>query len=193
MLRYRYVISGGQGGPYLAVMHFSNVLTDQTTVNAGATKVSGFWDAMKGFWDTGMSGSLQAGVDVIDPVTGDLIGQFSTGTSTHVGTLSPGGRLPPATQGIFRWNTGAFVGGRRIKGRTFFPGLNEAVNVDPGVPGGSWLLTTPPTAIGLLLAAGDPTFSVWHRPTPTAPGSVHVVTAGSVDTTKWAVLRSRRD
>ena len=193
MLRYRFVITGGIGGPYLAVMHFSETVANQTTADAGGAKVKNFWDAMKGFWDTDMSGSMSTDVDVIDPATGALTNQFTTTTATSTGTLTPGGRLPPQTQGIFRWNTTSFVAGRRIRGRTFFPGLNESVNTGAGVPGGSWTLTQPATAIGTLLAAGDPSFAVWHRPTPSAAGSVHVVSAGSVDTTKWAVLRSRRD
>lgn len=111
-----------------------------------------------------------------------------------------GDRLPPANQALVQWTTAGIVHNRRVRGRTFIPGVLESENQASGVPGPT--IGTPlQSAIDTFLSTMSGRLRIWSRPvdaahsTPTVParpGSAHAVLSGKT-ATYWAVLRSRRD
>jgi len=181
--RVRTSITGGQGGPYLSTLYF-NVVGGLTAANANAA-VGAFWLAVKGRVATGITMSTEAEVATIDIATGQVTGITAVTPVVNVGTAA-GDTCPPATQGLLRWRTGTYIGGREIRGRTFLPGVTETDNVN-GVPSASYISTVN-AAAAAMIADANSDFMVYSRKNfDAAPGL-----SGSV-WSQWAVLRSRRD
>lgn len=179
--RVRTEFRGVQGTPWLSTMMFGTVNSAQQSVNA----VGVFWNALDARMVNTITWRTLNDVEEVG-VGGELIGVTQTTPVTSVGQLAQD-PLPWATQGLIRWRTGAIIGGRELKGRTFIPGLSELDNGAQGDPAGT-LLTTIQNAADALIADVNSAFSVWSR----RHGQVRLATVGSaID--KWAVLRSRRD
>lgn len=116
---------------------------------------------------------------------------------TMTGATDP---LPRMTQALVQWTTEGIVHNRRVKGRTFIPGVLETENSITGLP--SSTINTPlQTAISTMLSSMTGRMRIWSRavtaanatPTvPARPGSAWPIVSGTVSP-KWAVLRSRRD
>ena len=132
----------------------------------------------------------------------------TTGVVTGTGTLSQplqtmtglGDQLPHMTQALIQWSTNGIVHNRRVRGRTFIPGVLEAHNSATGAPLPG--VGTPlQAAVDTFLSTMSGRLRIWSREvkaeqaTATVParlGSAHAVSAGKV-APYWAVLRSRRD
>ena len=183
MYRVRTVIAGAQGGAELSTMFF-NVTGGLTAANANAA-VGAFWLAAAGAMSSSYSATTEGEVAEIDIATGNVTGLVAVTPITHTGT-SAAYRLPPATQGLIRWRTGTYVGGREIRGRTFIPGLTQDDNTS-GVPS-SGMLSGLQTAANNLISDPLTDFVVYSRKNRDA--------APVISGTPWAefaVLRSRRD
>lgn len=184
MLRIRTTFSGTTGAPWLNTLYVGNPDT-QVNADAAVAAVGAFWGAVDNFMNTSVLWATLAEVDILT-TTGDKTGSLFTTPQTGAGG-TVGDFLPLATQGLVNLRTGVFIGGREVRGKIYIPGLTEASNTSSG----TWLGTqvaAVQTAVNTLLAAGDPAFGVWSR----LHGSISPATAGTV-TSKWAVLRSRRD
>lgn len=110
-------------------------------------------------------------------------------------------QLPWQTQGLIQWTTAGLVHNRRVKGRTFLPGVTENQNAANGIP-----LPAVDTPVEAALATFMSTMAgkqrVWSRKfvqedpekveeNPSRPGSAHQVTQAAL-APYWATLRSRR-
>jgi hypothetical protein len=128
--------------------------------------------------------------DIIDPLTGDLMGTW-TGTNPGdvVGTDSG---IYSAPSGLaVTWLTGDVLDGRRLRGRTFMvPLASDVYALDGGI--GAGVLAAFVTDAAALVAAAAANFVVWHRPNPSHAGGYSVV-IGSRVSNKAAILTSRRD
>lgn len=143
-------------------------------------------------------------VATIDPellefneVDGVVTGAGST-VQAPVAMTGAGEHLPHANQLLIRWTTNGIVHNRRVRGRTFLPGAQEAHNSAVGEP--SSLVTNPvQSAITALLTTMTGRMRIWAQPvtvaTPTVParpGSAWPIQSGDI-APYWAILRSRRD
>lgn len=196
MYRVRNVFSGLQSTPYLATHYLD---TAGGTAQQAVDQVGQFWNDMDANMDSEISWATEALVDQINEANGDLVG--SSGTTPVTGTgASVGPILPFIVQGLMRWNTAGIVAGRRVKGRTFVPGLTEN-QVDNGV------LTAAVRAAfivhaGTYIGGLTSTPVVWARPfagnplaeppQPPRVGTMHTITSGDA-WNQLAGLRSRRD
>lgn len=183
MYRVRTQITGGQGGPYLSTMYF-NVIGGLTAANANAA-IGAFWLAVKGKVASGMVMATEAEVATIDIGTGEVTGLTPVTPVSNTGTAA-GDTLPPASQGLLRFRTGTFVGGREIRGRLFIPGACE-VDSTSGVPVAGYL-TTLNSAASALIADANSELVIYSK----AHRELGTVLSGSA-WSQWAVLRSRRD
>jgi hypothetical protein len=124
-------------------------------------------------------------VFLIDQATGEPTGIESTSTAQVLGaqTADP---LPWATQGLVRWTTGTFIGGRQVRGHTFIPGTTETDNT-LGVPNSTYL-TALDAAAATLIGTSGVTPVVYSRKNHSGWPIISRSTW-----TKWAELRSRRD
>jgi len=182
MIRITTEWNGVQGSPYYTNMFFDGTL--EAEADAAATAVGVFWTAIQDQIDTALEGEVLAEHAVIDPTTGQVTDLF-IGTPVTINCSNAGAALPPATQGLIRWRTGIYVGGREVRGRTFVPSPTETSNDAPGVPSAAYIADLQPAADTLVSSSG---LVVWSR----ANGQIAVVTGAQV-WQQWASMRSRRD
>jgi hypothetical protein len=104
-----------------------------------------------------------------------------------------GDALPYATQGLLRLGTAAFIGGRRVQGRQFIPGLTETANAGTPAQPTTSVMTSMQNAANLLGTTVVTPINqrVWHRPKLGTGGLSTPVITRSISPT-WAVLKSRR-
>lgn len=166
------------------VQHFYFSEPAGTAAQAHSAVVT-FWQGIANNMSNTLSFTVEGEVELVDEADGHVTGITSVSAVSGTGNLA-GDILPPATQGLIRWRTGAFVDGREIRGRTFLPAMLEA-NSTLGVPLSA--ITTSFTSYGSgLIANATSELLVYSR---TLHASATVVTASTW--TKWAQLRSRRD
>lgn len=184
MRRVRTVWSGVAGSPYYTNMYFTFV---QDQAVAAGTAVDLFWDALKAGIDTGVTARVEAEQAIVDDATGDTVDTETSGVAFETFGEDPGDPMPGFTQGLVRWQTATFVGGRRIKGRTFIPAVTEGSNQN-GVPVAGYVDRFP-DAIGDLIDSSSSfgPLRIFSRTNLTSA----VVISGSL-APSWSVLRSRR-
>lgn len=146
--------------------------------------VAAFWTELIARSHTSVTGTVsnQVGAYLDD---GTLVFVTPLGDPVDLVGGSSGDPLPPATQGLIEWTTGAVVGRRILRGRTFLPGMTEQYSTS-GIPTAEFKGFIN-TAIGNFGAAADG-FAIWS---PTHD-TFKTVTEGHC-WAEWAVLRSRRD
>lgn len=169
-------------GPAFSRFHFTTgLISDQDCVDA----VHDAYQELGAHLGGGLTYSVGSTVEYFDIVTGEI---QSLGVVTPWSLSGAGGTalLPFATQGLIRWRTGAYIGGREVRGRTFLPGWVEGES-DIGVPteGARAAMTN---FSGQLIVGGSSTYVCWTK----THGTAAAITNGD-PWTQWAVLRSRRD
>lgn len=155
------------------------------TASAAAAAARAFWQAAADVMSTQVVWTVEGEVELVDE-TGAITGVESTDPFTSNGS-STGDPLPIATQGLIRWRTGFFMGGRELRGRTFIPGVTEGLNGTDGKPNSGALIEMNQAPAALLGASGAE-FRIFSR---TKNASATVVSGSAW--TQWATLRSRRD
>lgn len=179
-LRVRTTWLGMLGSPYLSTMYFSG--NDQTAADGAVAAVAAFWGDLQGRISNQLDWQTLPDVDDIAP-GGGLQGIFNVTPATGSGGAA-GDPLPTANQGLIRWRTLNFTGGRNLRGRTFIPGPTEAFN-DQG-PISTYISQLQTAADNLL--GSSATLMIWSR----TYNGFHEAVVGSV-WNRFAVLRSRRD
>jgi hypothetical protein len=185
------------GGPGLSTFYFTvtggapGSSADATTV---AGRVRGAFDVAKTLLSTSTTVIVNPQVDVISDVTGDLVGGFSiTPPATVTGTVA-GNDGPTAIMAGMRLLTNDILGGRRVRGRSFFGPISGTLTNFPTPQAG---IVTALNAFGVALITATPPSAVapavvWNRPKPGVGGSMHQITSVTV-APDWWVMRSRRD
>lgn len=188
--RVRTVHSGLVGGPYLST-HYFDATSDGTQQDA-ATLVESFWDDLKAIIAIPNAMNVENVVQTVQETTGNIINEQPVTTVTLNGT-NPNNTEWTAKQGVLSFRTNSFVGGRRLYGRTFVP----------GVCGGSGEQQPVQAYIDAMTFAGQelidnsneincPMVAV-RRPkeAPFTPGAMAPMVSAT-GRNVWGVLRSRR-
>lgn len=180
--KVRSIWSGGPGGEGVTTTYWDPAAgTPQDAVTA----IEDFWTDVR----TVVGGGWNVRTDSVVLTMDEATGQITAGTGVTVATVTFGDGndpLPPATQGLVQLRTGAYVGGREVRGRIFIPGPTENENTN-GVPKSTYLSVVNTACTNALINALDATLMVYSA----AHGVAEPVTAASL-WSKWAVLRSRR-
>jgi hypothetical protein len=138
----------------------------------------------------------QLGVDVLEDSTGHLTGSFSAAPVASVTGTVAGDPMPPQTAYLVRHNTNLIVGGRRLRGRTYFGVPGESQSGGGGGPIGTFPTTLQTAFTGLITGGTTLSFPViWARPVSTPvprAGTSGPVTSSEVVTTFWGTQRNRR-
>ena len=179
----RTTFSGGPAGDWLTVFRIDRLLggTAQDSVDT----VTSFWNEGKTMLSQAITAHVSGVVEVCDPITGQPTG-IDTATPANVAFTMTGDPLPWQTQLCIYWNTGTWIGGRQVRGRTFVPAQVETYNDVNGLP-----------ASGLVAVVGLMAAHISNSST-TTPGiysrkhhNTYPVTSHQVST-KWSVMRTRR-
>jgi len=181
--RIEVVWAGLTGLPGVTVIHSLD------SVSGALAAIRAFFNSISGVFPTGLTWSFPNSGDVFESTTGVLTGGWS---DTAVSNVTGAGvsTYAAGTGAFVRWQTGAIVGGRRLRGRTFLAPMDKDSYDASGTIVDS-RVTTMQTAANTLVATG--TMNVWHRPTTPggSDGALHVVTAATV-ADQVTALRSRR-
>lgn len=121
----------------------------------------------------------------VDTTTGLVNGVWSATKPAVVSGSVAGGYAAPAGACVW-WNTGAYVDGRQVRGKTFLVPLASAVYDGDGTMKPATVTSFQNAAATLIASTG--VLTIYARK---SAGSVSVLTATVSD--KIAVLRSRRD
>jgi hypothetical protein len=183
ILRVRTTFTGITGAPYLNTAYFS--LAGTTPADAAAA-VSTFWGAVDSLLKSSVSWAVDAAVDELDATNGQLVGSTAVGSPGSGTGGDTSALLPFASQGLLRWVTSVYVGGRKLRGHWFIPGLTTSVNNQGHMD--ATLAGTFTTAGAALIADANSHFVIWSRKN----GSFADVTSTSM-WSEFATLRSRRD
>jgi len=175
--------TGGPAGDWITKFRSDRTLL--STAQDAVDTVKLFFDAWQSRRSSSISAVISNTVEVVDPITGQ-----PTGVETVSGYTLPGGAtgdvLPWQTQALITWNTGTWISGRQVRGRTFIGGLVEAMNSATGLPDGA-LLTDLATAAGHLITPIDGVFGIYSR----VHQNTYPIVAATVSP-RWSVLRTRR-
>jgi hypothetical protein len=146
-----------------------------------------FFGAIKSLFAPGVSWAILNSGDTIDDTTGTINGGW-TGTGGNVVVSTGAGAYAAGVGCYINWSTGAIVGGRRLKGRTFLcPLLSNQYDTNGTIVNTSLAtIATPATA---LVATGK--MRIWHRPVSGVGGSSALMTAATLPD-QVTSLRSRR-
>lgn len=191
--RVRTVIDGVAGAPFYSNFYFGNA-SGANQAQQVIDKARAFWDIIKGTILTGLTGTIEGEVPVINEQTGKMTG-VHTGTPYNFTATGVGTAMPGFSQGLIRLHTGGFVNGHNVHGRIFIPGNLEENNTT-GRPTPAYLSILQQAANALTTA--PPVLQIWARPVVdelkperNRDGSAHTVISAST-WTEWSVLRSRR-
>lgn len=125
----------------------------------------------------------------LDATDGTLVGAWSV--TTEADTICTGGGEYAGGVGYcIRWETGAFIAGRRLYGRTFLVPMVGSAFDEAGAPKPDFVGTVE-SACSLLVDNCAGTLAVWARKKGARDGSVHTVLSGHVAALP-AFLKSRR-
>lgn len=193
--RVRASFITGPTGPAVSTFYFlPSSSVSSTEAQAAVDKVRDFLVPFKPAILATFTWTIQAQVDVLDALTGDLL-QWFTVTSRTDGGSGTGEQLPSANQALVRLSTAGVRNGKRVRGRIFLPGSTELASDSLGHPAGAWLSGVA-TAMTSLTTGSTPSAVVWARPKgphgAIQTGQVYSIQAGSM-APFFAVLRSRRD
>lgn len=157
-----------------------------TSSTSALAEVRSFFDACKSHITDDITWSFPSTGDQIESSTGTIVGSWTraaaasvTGTAASSWTAGVGGRV--------RWETGAIIGGRRVRGATFLTGFGIASYENNGTLSNS-AVSDITTAANALAATGS--FMIWSRPGPSGSGTSVIVSGNLVDRVSW--LRTRR-
>lgn len=189
MYRVRTIFTAPQGSPWYSNLYFAGAEIGgdpQSEIDA----VEDFWNGFGGSLDNSVTVLVEGDVAVVDDFTGNLLSVSSATPRVPVFSAT-GAPLPRSQQALCRWATQTYIGGRRLRGRTFVPGVMTA-NMTEGRPDPSVVAAY--GVVGQALVTDSATqLVVWHRPDDSGSnGSSHLVTDASF-WSEYAVLRSRRD
>jgi hypothetical protein len=188
--RYTATWSGGKIGTGFTNLYFT----------LGAETAQATADAVKAFFSTaysvgamlpqGVTISFASQVDQVGDHSGELtMSDLVTPPSPITGSDST--RYAAVAGGCVTWQTAGFLGGKRVRGRTFLVPIGGGALQNDGTLDTTFLGFVSSAATNLIAAA--PELVVWHRPSSTeaGDGAPFVVTGAKVSD-RTAYLTSRR-
>ena len=186
LYRVRTIFTGVEGAPFLSTFLFEQA---GGTAQQAATAAGAFWTALAAGMHTSLAWTTEGAVAVINETNGNTESVSATTPVVGAGT-AVSDRAPAATQGLVRWRTGIFTGGRELRGRTFLPGVPE----DQGsqVPLAAYRTRADNAAAALIADVNTILAIRSSKFDATGLSFAHPVVSGET-WTQYAVLRSRRD
>lgn len=184
IIKIQAVWTGFTGAPGYTTWYFGAGTTTQSV------QMRAFFDAIKGLIPSTVSVQVGSTGLLIEDSTGAATGTWTTAAQTVVVGTAVGTYSAPAGA-VVNWLTSAYIGGRRLRGRSFLVPLSGNVYQNDGTLGTTSLGTLQTAATAEVTASGT-SFIVWKRPVGGAGGTQSPVTS-SIVPDKCVVLRSRRD
>lgn len=176
---------GGAGiiGPGLTTFYFADAHT------GFVSDVGALFGALSARFPSQLTWSIPASGDLINDVTGDLVGVWNDG----VASAGTGSGTSAWAQGVgFRsvWETAGTTNNRRVRGTTFWAPVDGTMLQTDGTLNDT-ARASALTACETFLTASDGNLRIWTRPRAGVTGKSTPVTSVNIpDKISW--LRSRR-
>lgn len=197
IIRVKVSWNGFVGGPGYTNLYFEPVPESDTitqpVVDNAVTKVQTFLTAWRQWLPPIVTTGVDATVEELDEVNGELMG-FWSATVTAAAGGTGGTAFASVAGACISWGTQGVRNGRRVRGRTFMVPLAGSAYDTDGTIHGTHLPVMRTAANALHGDAGGARLVIWARPNTLLPidgGAYDVITASISD--KVAVLSSRRD
>ena len=204
--RVRAVSQGWNGGPGLNTFYFRAAdgvaAPDLPTAQLCADRVRAAFQEGNLMYPVIWTMSVEPNVDVLDDITGALVGSFGVVPPAPVIGGGTAGFGPTPSMLLMRLTTSTIVDNHRLRGRAFIGPITSNVDANGSPDAGNLGEVVAMGNVLLAAGAGGPAVVVWHRPraarplavppVPSRPGTSGVVTSVSAPD-KYSVLRSRRD
>lgn len=181
LYRVRTEISQNPGNPMLGTHYFGTSADPSDSMSF----VADFWGDLASIVKSDVRFAVSPEIDTINADNGELVASLSATPVDPVPGSSTSEPLPPATQALMQLHTGVILGGRKIVGRIFVPGMTESSS-DTGVPD-TGVHEAVQTAAQNLIDASGSTWCVWSR-----KNKAGVVISSATCWDLWAVQRKRR-
>lgn len=179
LTRIRAEWNGFPGAPGVSTFYAAGLITPALTA------VTSFFGNLQAALPSGVTVQVENAGEVIDSATGQAIAAWSGPTQTVVGGSNSGG-YSVASGAVVTWNTGVFVSGRRLRGRTFVVPLGGGQYDATGTLAPGTLDVLDDAAQVIIDSEAD--FHVFSRTSLQA-----ALISGRSIPDRVAVLRSRRD
>lgn len=167
----------------VSVLHFG---TEGTLSQLSGTMSNAFAQIAGGL-HTGTHAQVRTEVRLIDEVTGLLTGTETFGAPIEVDGVSAASQVvPDVCQGLVSFTTGVVRNGRRVRGRTFIPGMADARTTVTGELSAAMMGFL--NAYGTELIGGTNKLKVYSRPSATLAGAATTVNAR----TAWSEFATQR-
>jgi hypothetical protein len=181
--RVQTIFTGVAGTPYYSNHYFA---ASVGTVDDVTGAISTFWTALEPEMALGLDYTVDPAVQLIDTELDAIISVAVSSITGSGGGTANADILPLTAQGLIRWRTGTYVGGRELRGRTFIPGPTVA-DAEDGEPISAYLSVLK-SAADALVADVDTELVIWSRKNLDA-SPVQLTSVWG----KFASMRSRRD
>lgn len=155
-----------------------------------SVELATFFTSIQSLFPSGISWRIPGNGDVLDEVTGALIGDWTGGTAATVAGSGGSATYAAGVGAMVRWNTSTVYNSRRMRGRTFLTHMSTAAYQSDGTLLAATVTQITNAANTFRSGTDNPLF--WHRPVNGAGGEAIAATSVTVpDRVSW--LRSRRD
>jgi hypothetical protein len=193
MLRVTALWTGFPGAPGFTNLYFGG--SGDTGIDAfdAANRVRSFFSGMTLCFPVSVNIQVQAQVAVVDAASGAQTGEITANPApANVVGAGTGPFAAPAGACV-TWRSPDFVGGRRVRGRTFLVPLAAAAYESDGTLLPARIAEIRSAATTLAFGGTQPPFGVWHRPAKgtQAGGSFHAAPSATVSD-RVAMLQSRQ-
>lgn len=178
--------NGATGLPGYSRFKFAGDL-DSAGAAAAAARLRTFFDSVKALIPSAINITFAETAQVFS-VDQQLTGEITYAPPAAVAGTSSGNFAGP-TGMVINWVTSAFIGGRKVRGRTFMVPLGTSVYGPDGTP--TSIAVTTLTSGAAALAAGTPSLVIASHPSEGVYSTAGV--SGASVPKRVAVLRSRRD
>lgn len=189
--RVRSVWTGFQGAPGYTDMYFGVSDPPSESAQDHVDAVADFWGALVSFIPTVVTITVEPVVIELEAEDGLIIGERTVGTAPAAVDCTASGAYAAPTGCTVQWITSTYLGGRRLRGRSYVVPLSTQAYQDNGTLYDTTRAAIEAAGEALRVDAGD--MVVWHRPTDAGnDGTQALVTSVKVGD-RCAILRSRRD
>lgn len=181
------VWTGFAGAPGYSTFRHRITGTEANAAQAGHDDVWNFFTALNTLLPSDVDVTVDPVVTIHDSDTGENTGEVVVGTPTGVVSGNNLGNWSGQVGAAIEWETGTYINGRRLRGRTYLVPLGGFSDDDGTVSGGA--VTTIMTAAANIVNSPQD-FIVWHRPVGGLGGQSWTIASALVRDHAY-ILRSR--
>jgi len=188
------VWSGWAGGPGYSNFYFGGTAADSAQLTVAQDRVHDFFAAITLCLPTGITISFLPSSQRITPGDGVIQDDIPVGSVAPAVAGAGGTNFSAPSGACVVWRTGATVGGRLLKGKTFLVPLGASSYDTDGTILASRIAELRAAASALAAPgafAAEEQLQVWHRPVGGTGGLMSPTGTASVSD-RAAILKSRR-